>query len=63
MNPITDIQVNLSRDGNAFIMIGKVRAALRRGGRADLVEAFTKEAESGDDDHVLQACMKYVDVS
>lgn len=61
--PKTDITVKLvGTDGNAFALIGKVRQALRRGGYGELVEEFTKEATSGDYDHVLQTIMEYVDV-
>ena len=61
--PLTDIIVKLSeQDGNAFIIIGVVNRALKRGGRNDLVEAFTDEAMSGDYDNLLQTAMKYVEV-
>lgn len=62
--PLTDIEVNLSdSDGNSMMIIGAVRRALRRGGHADLIDAFTEEAASGDYDNVLRTAMKYVDVS
>ena len=32
-------------------------------GKKDLVDEFTKEATSGDYDHLLQTCMDYVEVS
>ena len=61
--PLTDIIVKLSeQDGNAFIIIGVVNRALKRGGRNDLGEAFTDEAMSGDYDNLLQTAMKYVEV-
>ena len=61
--PKTDVVVKLvGEDGNAFAIIGKVRKALERGGHADLVEPFTKEAESGDYGHLLQTAMEYVEV-
>ena len=64
MDPITDIEVQLSeKDGNAFAIIGTVRSALRKGGRADLIDQFTKEAAAEDYDHLLRTCMKYVVVS
>ena len=58
------VEVQLSdRDGNAFSIIGRVRLALRRAGvDADEVEAFSQEAMSGDYDHVIQTCMKWVEV-
>ena len=36
--------------------------AERRGGRADLVEPFTKEATSGNYTHLLATVMDYVEV-
>ena len=51
-------------DGNAFAIIGRVRGALARAGVAAAeVRQFTEEATSGDYDHVLQTCMRWVDVS
>ncbi len=61
--PITNIRVRLvGEDGNAFAIIGRVRSALRRAGREDLIEAFTHEATAGDYDHVIQTCLRYVDI-
>lgn len=61
--PKTNIVVNLSDcDGNAYAIIGRVRNALRRAGKVELVEEFATEAMSGDYDHVLQTCMQYVEV-
>ncbi len=39
---------------NAFSIMGRARQTLRRGGRADLIDAFTKECTSGDYDHLLR---------
>jgi hypothetical protein len=62
--PKTDVEVQLSgEDGNIFFIIGRVSAALRRGGHADLVDEFQKDASSGDYDHALQVCMDYVEVN
>ena len=62
--PKTDIEVQLSgEDGNVFSIIGRVSQALRRGGHSDLINEFQKEATSGDYDHALQTCMKYVEVN
>ena len=60
-----NIHVQLSgEDGNAFTILGRVRRAMRAGGvPADDIEAFTNEATSGDYDHLLQACMKWVSTS
>ena len=49
-------------DGNAFMIIGGVRKAMRRAGVSDEeIEAFSKEASSGNYDHVLQTVMKTVE--
>lgn len=62
--PLTTIKVRLTEtDGNAFAVLGKVKLALKKGGREDLVKPFLDEAMSGDYDHLLATCMKYVDVS
>ncbi len=61
--PKTKIVVELvGEDGNAFAIIGRVSKALKRGGHGDLVNEFTKEAMSGDYDHLLQTAMEYVEV-
>jgi hypothetical protein len=61
--PLTDIKCRLvGTDGNAFALIGRVRESLRRGGRSDLVEQFTREAMSGNYDNVIATCPKYVEV-
>jgi len=58
--PVTDIGLKLvGEDGNAFAIMGRARQALRRNGRADLIEAFTKECTSGDYNNLLATCMKY----
>lgn len=59
-----EIEVQLTgEDGNAFAVLGKVRKALRR---ADVpqeeIEQFTKEATSGDYDHLLGVCIEWVNV-
>ena len=59
---ITGIKVKLEgEDGNAYAIMGRVRAALKRGGRSDLVDEYTKKATSGNYDHLLQVTMEYVD--
>jgi len=59
-----DITVKLTgTDGNAMMIIGKVRNALRRGGVADAeIAKFTAEAMDGDYDNVLTTCMRWVNV-
>lgn len=51
----------VGEDGNAFAIMGRARQALRRGGRADLIDAFTKECTSGDYNHLLATCLRYFD--
>jgi hypothetical protein len=51
-------------DGNAHAVLGRVRRALRDAGiPTDEVQAFTKDATSADYDHLLDTCMRWVDVS
>jgi hypothetical protein len=55
--PITDIKLKLDgEDGNAWSIMGRARQALRRNGRADLIDAFTKECTSGDYNNLLALC-------
>lgn len=63
--PKTNVKVELTgTDGNAFAILGKVRVAMKRAGvPAETIEAYTKEATSGDYDHLLATSMEYVDVS
>ncbi len=60
-----EVKVKLTgTDGNAFALIGRVTKALRQAKvPAPEVEAFQKEATSGDYDHLLQTCMAWVKVS
>lgn len=51
----------IGEDGNAFAIIGRVTTALRKAGQKDKVDAFMKEATSGDYDHLLATCLEYVD--
>lgn len=58
------IHVQLTgENGNAFSIIGRVRRALEQ---AEVPrqerQAFVEEATRGDYDHVLQTCMRWVDV-
>ena len=49
-------------DGNAFFILGRARRVARDAGWDDTqIEEFTREAKSGDYDH-LQTCMKWFDV-
>ena len=60
-----DVKVCLSNgvDGNAFGILGVVQKALRNAGHVDAVAVFMNEATSGDYNHLLRTCMKYVNVS
>lgn len=59
-----EIEVELTdSDGNAFVILGKVTKALRRAGvEPEKIDEFTEEAMSGDYDHLLQTCMRWVEV-
>ncbi len=63
--PKFDIEVELTQvEGNAFSIIGAARRALRRGGATpEQIEEFQKDAMSGNYDHVLQTCMRWVNVT
>jgi hypothetical protein len=52
----------LGQDGNAFFILGRVSAALRKAGvPQEEIEDFLSEATSGDYDHMLQTVMRTVD--
>ena len=54
----------IGRDGNAFVILGRVKSALRKAGvPKNEIEAFMTEATSGDYNHLLSTCMNYVDVT
>jgi hypothetical protein len=59
------IKVRLAgKDGNAFNLLGIMQHALQRGGVPKVeIDAFLKEAMSGDYDYLLQTCMKWATVS
>ena len=51
-------------DGNAFSLMGKVSAAMRRAKVSEEeIDKFLGEAMSGNYDHLLMTCCKYVKVS
>lgn len=58
------IEVQLSgEDGNAFLIVSRVRRALRQAGVSEIdVEAFFNEALSGDFHHVIRTVSKTVTV-
>ena len=59
-----DVEVQLSgEDGNAFMMIGKTRRALKRHGVSDEeIEQFSTEATSGDYNNVIATIGRWVTV-
>ena len=61
--PEIEVQL-LGTDANAFAIMGAVTQAMCRGGIGkEERDAFMDEAMSGDYDHLLQTCMKWVSVS
>jgi hypothetical protein len=59
-----EVKVRLvGEDGNAFAILGRVQAALRKAGveRAEL-DLYFQEATSGDYNHLLQTTMRWVAV-
>ena len=59
-----DITVKLvNTDGNAFAILANMKGALRKHKvSGEDIESFLEEAMSGDYDHLLQTCMKWVNV-
>ena len=59
-----DITVKLvGKDGNAFYILGRMKQALRKGNVPnDKIDEFLHEAMSDDYNHLLQTCMKWVNV-
>ena len=60
-----NVKVQLTgRDGNGFFIVARVRQALQRANVSpEEVKEFQDEAMSGDYDHLLVTCMKWVDCS
>ena len=61
-DPKTNITVKLTgTDGNIFAIIGRVREALRRNGRSDLIKEFTDYITSSSSyEEALCRVMEYV---
>lgn len=59
-----EIVVKLSgENGNAFVILGKTRAAMKKAGvPKEEIEKYREEATSGDYDNLLQTTMKWVTV-
>lgn len=59
----TNAKVKLiGEDGNAFIILGKVKKAILKSDHPELADEFVKEAMSGDYDHLLVTAMQYVNI-
>ena len=61
--PLTDAVVKLTdQDGNAFLILARVRRAIIFSDHPELADPFFLEATSGDYDHLLATCLRYVTV-
>ena len=49
-------------DGNAWVILGRAREALRKAGRKDEWEAIEKDMMSGDYQHLLDVVDEHFDV-
>lgn len=59
----SDVYVPLAgQDGNAFSILGRVSAALRKAGYGDAVTEYMNEAMSGDYDNLLRVTAQTVNV-
>lgn len=65
MEPIyPDVEVQLTgKDGNAFAVLARTKAAIRKKHGNEAAEKFQDEAVKGDYDDLLGTCMKYVNVA
>lgn len=53
----------LGEDGNAYLIVGRVAHSMKRGKVPQSeIDEFCKEAMSGNYNHLLQTCMKWVTV-
>ena len=61
--PLTNAVVKLiGENGNAFAILGRVRRGILCSDHPELADKFVMEATSGDYDHLLATCMRYVTV-
>lgn len=60
----TNVTVKIiGNDGNAFAILGAVQSAMRKAKvEKEVIDAYLKEAMSGDYDHLLCVTMDYVNV-
>lgn len=53
----------VGENGNAFVIMSRVSAALKKAGySADQITEYKNQAMKGDYDHLLRVTMKWVDV-
>jgi hypothetical protein len=59
-----DVRVKLTdHDGNAWAIMGRVRAAMRKAGvAAESIDEYIREAMAGDYDNLLRVTMETVEV-
>ena len=50
----------VGEDGNAFAILGRVSAALKRAGMPEKAREYTARATAGDYDHLLQVTLECV---
>jgi hypothetical protein len=61
---LPDVEVELvGVNGNAFVVLGTVTKAMKKAGYGDRVDEFMEEATSGDYNHMLRTCMKWINVT
>ena len=48
-------------DGNAFAIMGRVKAALTKAGQKDKIKEYMERAMSGNYDNLLAVSLEYVD--
>jgi len=60
-----NVRVKLvGNDGNAFVVLGQVRRALKNAGISEEeIKKFTDQATSGDYDNLLNTCIEWVEVN
>ena len=64
-NPVTDETVRVEMrgpSGNAWAVMGNVVAALRRAGKANLMDEYMKLETSGDYENLLEVSGEYVHI-
>ena len=53
----------IGEDGNAFVILGRITAALRKAGyKEEYIEKYQEESMSGDYDNLLVTATKYVNI-